>query len=457
MSLIAPASRPHARRDARLHRVAAAVLAFLAFEQTTKAQWQPSVGTAGLNMQSLASRGGFAFAGGATGAYRSLNAAASFSSSNTGNDQVGPTRGFAQDANYIYTCTSQGVFRSADNGSTWVSKSVGLTSLLTSGILSVSPDLFVVGPTGVFRSSNQGDSWASGGLAGIDVRCIAAIGSTLFVGTNGSGVYKSPNLGLNWTPINNGLTSTTVRAMEASGTTLFAGGQIGTGVFRSVDLGAQWTLLGGGLPAGTYRGFASSGDMVFAASFNTGAYCSIDNGDHWVAINSGLLDLQLFDLELHQGYLIAATNTQGCFRFPLEKLPFSVFGIGCQGSNGTPSLFPANGSVARLGTTLQMALTNLPTVPTIAVGVVGFSKTSNSGIPLPLDLAVIGMPSCSELVSYDIDFLLLGSSSITWALPIPASPELASLSFFVQGMVLDAGVNAFGATVTNGGAATILP
>ncbi len=37
------------------------------------AQWEQATGTAGLNMQSLLSRNGFAYAGGATGAYRSAD------------------------------------------------------------------------------------------------------------------------------------------------------------------------------------------------------------------------------------------------------------------------------------------------------------------------------------------------------------------------------------------------
>ncbi len=47
------------------------------------------------------------------------------------------------------------------------------------------------------------------------VRCITAIDSTLFVGTNSSGIYKSTNWGGTWTAVNNGLTSTTFRAIEA--------------------------------------------------------------------------------------------------------------------------------------------------------------------------------------------------------------------------------------------------
>jgi hypothetical protein len=284
------------------------------------AQWHSCTGTAGLNMQSLLGRNGIGYAGGATGAYRSTDGAVTFVPSNSGNDAVGPTRGFTSDKTYIYTCTSQGVFRSADNGATWISRSVGLSNLLTSGITQVQSKLFVVGPTGVSRSDNQGDSWTSAGLTGTDVRCIAAVGSVLFVGTNGSGIFKSADWGTTWTAANGGLTSTNFRAIEAKGTTLFAGGQTGTGVFRSTDLGASWTLLGGGLATGSYRGFATDGRIIVAGSFGSGVFYSADNGNHWTAINSGLTDLTIYDLEIQQGTLTAATNTQGVFRFALVNL-----------------------------------------------------------------------------------------------------------------------------------------
>ncbi len=284
-------------------------------------QWQQSAGTAGLNMQSLLTNGTYNYAGGQTGVFLSTDSAANYSLANTGNDNVGPTRGFTKDNNYIYTCTSQGAFRSSDNGSTWVSKSIGLTNLLGSGILKVGTRLFYVGPTGVFVSTDQGDNWSTAGLSTTDVRCITAINDTLFVGTNGAGIYKSIDWGASWTAINNGLGgSTNFRAIESKGNTLFAGGQIGTGVYRSIDYGANWTLLGGGLVSGSYRGFASNSQLIVAGSFGSGVFYSTDNGDNWTTINSGLTDLTIFDLELNDNYIIAATNTQGVFRFALSNL-----------------------------------------------------------------------------------------------------------------------------------------
>ena len=291
----------------------------------TDGQWHQSIGTENLNMQALIFKSGRTFAGGATGAYVSTNGAVDFSISNTGNDSSGPTRGFASNSNFLFTCTSRGVFRSADNGVTWSQKSSGLTDQRTSGIHYLDPSLIVVTPTGVFRSGNDGDSWVAAGLAATDVRCVTSINGTLFVGANAaaSSVYKSADSGVTWTAANTGLNTTSVRAIERKGNTLFAAGAVGTGVFRSIDFGVSWTLLSTatGLPSSSYRGFASDDFFIFAGSFGGGVYYSADNGDSWTAINAGLLDLTIFDLELNDSMLVAASNTKGVFRFALANLP----------------------------------------------------------------------------------------------------------------------------------------
>jgi hypothetical protein len=303
-------------------------------------QWQQCAGTTSLNMQALLTNGIFNFAGGQTGSYLSTDSAANYTLSNNGNDAVGPTRGYTKDNNYIYTCTSQGAFRSSDNGTTWVSKSVGLTNLLGGGILKVGTRLFYVGPTGVFLSTDQGDNWSAAGLSTTDVRCIAAINDTLFVGTNGAGIYKSIDWGANWVAVNNGLgASVNFRAIEAKGNTLFAAGPTGTGVYRSTNFGVNWTLLGGGLASSSYRGFASNSQLIVAGSFGAGVFYSTDNGDNWTTINNGLTDLTIFDLELNDNYIIAATNTQGVFRFALSNLSLST-GISDFDVKNVISLFP---------------------------------------------------------------------------------------------------------------------
>ena len=177
-----------------------------------------------------------------------------------------------------------------------------MTELRTSGMVKAGTRLYVVGPSGVFRSDNQGDSWAPAGLVGVDVRCIAALGDVVYVGTLGSGVLKSTDGGATWVASNVGLSATTFRAIEAKGTTLFLGGEIGTSVFRSINGGTSWSPLAGGLPSSSYRGFASNALFIVAE------------------LNTGLTDKTVFDLVISNGFLMAATNTGGIYRIPVTAL-----------------------------------------------------------------------------------------------------------------------------------------
>lgn len=285
-------------------------------------QWEQSMGTDNLDVQSLLSTTDYLFFGGATGAYRSGDDAYSFAYSNNGNDDVGPTRGFAQDENYIYTCTSQGVFRSSDMGVSWIPKSEGITQFLSHGIIATNGRLFLASLSGVFKSIDQGETWISAGMIGIDTRSITCLqDSILFVGTQGEGIFKSEDEGVSWQQVNNGLTSQNFRAIQAQGNAVFAGGQNGTGVYRSTDFGNNWTLMSNGIASSSYRGFASNEDFIFAGSTSQGVFFSPDLGDNWIQLNEGLGDLNVFDLELNDTYIIAGTHSDGVYRFPIEELP----------------------------------------------------------------------------------------------------------------------------------------
>jgi hypothetical protein len=275
-------------------------------------------------MQSVISIGTTTFAGGQTGTYKSIDDAETFQLSNSGNDSNGPTRGFAFDSLYIYTCTSQGVFRSADNGDSWAAKSNGISNLLSHGIIKTDSLLVHVGPGGVSLSSDQGENWVSAGLVGTDVRCVTHIQDTLFVGTNGQGLYKSTDWGLNWIAINNGSTSSNFRAIESKGNILFAGGQNGTGVFRSTNFGNSWELLSNGISSISFRGFAHNNDIIIAGSTGAGVFYSTNDGDSWIEINDALTDLTIFDLSLSNNYIVAATHNQGVFRYNLSNINLSL-------------------------------------------------------------------------------------------------------------------------------------
>ena len=288
---------------------------------SSQAQWEQSLGSESLDVQSLLSTGSYDFFGGQTGTYRSDDESYSFTFSNSGNDSDGPTRGFTTDGTYIYTCTSQGVFRSSDNGDSWFSKSEGLTQLLCHGLIYGNNTLYLSTLSGVFKSTDHADTWTAAGMTGIDSRSITCIqDSILFVGTQGYGVYKSVDYGNNWETVNNGLSGTNFRAIQAQGNTVFAGGQNGTGVYRSLDYGLSWDLLNNGIASSSYRGFDSNDSIIIAGSTSQGVFYSLDNGNSWAQINDGLGDLNIFDLELNNNYILAATHNDGVYRYPLSEI-----------------------------------------------------------------------------------------------------------------------------------------
>ena len=113
-----------------------------------------------------------------------------------------------------------------------------------------------------------------------------------------------------------------------------------------------------------------------------------------------------------------------------------------------------------LGQSLNLQITNLPTVATVVIPVVGFSTTLNNSVrgtfPLPFDLGVFGMPGCSQLVSDDFPFFMLElGGTLNWSINIPPNAGLVGVTFNVQAAVFDSTANPFGMTVTNGGTAQI--
>ncbi len=70
---------------------------------------------------------------------------------------------------------------------------------------------------------------------------------------------------------------------------------------------------------------------------------------------------------------------------------------------------------------------------------------------MPLDLGIIGMPRCRLCASADLPFVTLAVANgiATWDIAIPNDATQDNGTLYLQGMVLEPGVKAFGAIVTN--------
>lgn len=121
---------------------------------------------------------------------------------------------------------------------------------------------------------------------------------------------------------------------------------------------------------------------------------------------------------------------------------FSTFGSGCPTALGEPTL---TSNTPRIANPWTVTYGNLPADNELVMAVYGFSNTTWSGLPLPLDLGAIGLAGCNLLVSADAQVAELtvpntipgdpASASTTINVPNPTS--LIGVTVFVQGVLID--------------------
>ncbi|MBA2487023.1 MAG: hypothetical protein H0V35_13210 [Nitrospira sp.] len=166
----------------------------------------------------------------------------------------------------LYAGTSGGVYKSINQGAHWVQVNRGLVPtdmVKTSRALSVTSvqvDLFapetVYAATlaGLYKTTDGAASWVRIGESLPDQMIVAMLldhtrAGVLYVAAR-DGIHRSEDGGNTWTSLNNGLSTTNIRSLVQSPTdpNLFYVGTNGSGLYRSMDEGARWEKISSVFP-----------------------------------------------------------------------------------------------------------------------------------------------------------------------------------------------------------------
>jgi len=241
---------------------------------------------------------------------------------------------FAVVGDSLFAGTSNGVFMTSNDGTTWTETSNGIDSDAASrnvqAMLLNGSNLFAGTQNGIFFSSDRGANWSrrdSGLYNDVyphnNVLCMTAEGSVIFASVNDGRIFFSTDTGKSWKYyISNGWS---VECLVTMDSTLFAGW---VGISASTDTTKSWVHLNSGLTDTVYHNFfyiesvAAVDNYLFAGTLDNGLYASSDQGMSWKAENSGLLYPYVPDvwsIGNIEGYLIIGTS-YGVYRRSLSEI-----------------------------------------------------------------------------------------------------------------------------------------
>jgi photosystem II stability/assembly factor-like uncharacterized protein len=160
------------------------------------------------------------------------------------------------DTNTLYAGTKgRGLFKTTDGGISWTAINNGLTDRNPTAVVVDPNDSNTVyvgtADTGMFKSSDGGNHWSRAGLAGewITSLCLDPQNSQVLYAGGSPGLWKSLDGGQTWLNLSRNLNVSRARGILIDPTdsnTLYVGTE-GGGVFMSSDGGASWSPLNDGL------------------------------------------------------------------------------------------------------------------------------------------------------------------------------------------------------------------
>jgi len=267
------------RRNLNLTVLFSVLMVFYLGIEKAPAQWAQA-GPDGGSVALIASSGSTLYSAAAQGFYTSTD------NGNTWTIVVSATwpgggKAMAKFGDNLFLASTAGVYRSVDNGLTWVKKSTSQGLSLAAN----STTLFAGSTVGVLRSTDNGETWTkvTVGSSRSLFNAVAATDTIIYAGDAGNtalGVRQSTDNGLTWGPCSNGSALSRVVGLSIIGSDVYGGTQ-GSGIWKYTNGTGLWTQ---GTPSYSYNA-AIVGDAaaIFATSLNN-VIRSTDGGATWTDV-----------------------------------------------------------------------------------------------------------------------------------------------------------------------------
>ncbi len=225
----------------------------------------------------------------------------------------------SSDTSVFCTVANYGVYRSSNNGKTWICV-CSADPICHAGAIFLNNTNMFVGTcgAGIFRSTDYGVTWtlADSSLAHPYINCFCVNDSYIFAGDTHNGVYRTSDNGDKWDQVNQGM-FLIINCIVVHGTNLYAG-TTGGGVFLTTDDGMDWNPLSSF--CASYQGFNGGisalvvTDTTIFISNNNYVDFSTDNGASWTELDSVHSNTPIYALTMLDTNLIAGAGGSGIFR-----------------------------------------------------------------------------------------------------------------------------------------------
>jgi len=151
-----------------------------------------------------------------------------------------------------------------------------------------------------------------------------------------------------------------------------------------------------------------------------------------------------------QGPLTSSSSGASRMGLVFNDGNFVALGSGCKGTNGTPTMGSKPGTWPQFGKAFDIDLSGGPAQRPVFL-FVGIDATKWSGIPMPLDLKVIGAPSC--MAWHDQLFVMATATDASGAATAKlVVPSIGHIRLLATWWCLDTQANALGITTSGYGA-----